>query len=78
MDHFKNNYRAKDRATIIEVVKMTSFFPIFVNEVDNEILLEDVSKEELQTILHTFQKDKSPRIDGWLLNFYMGFFDTIE
>lgn len=40
---------------------MTSYFPSFVGEVGNEALMDPITKEELQKILHYFQKDKNPQ-----------------
>jgi hypothetical protein len=33
---------------------MTSYFPIFVDEATNERLMEEISNEELQEVLHSF------------------------
>ncbi len=51
--------------TIAEVVIKTTFFPSFVSEEYNKGLPEEISKAELQMVVHSFQKDKSPRPDGW-------------
>jgi len=40
--------------TITRVVKMIIVFPRFVNDEDNEILLKDISKDELQLVMHIF------------------------
>jgi len=50
-----------------------------VNEVDNERLLEEVCKEEKsQSVPNNFQKDKISRLDGFPMEFFMGFFEVIE
>ena len=33
--------------------------------------------EELKEVIHSFQKDKIPRPDGWTIEFYLGFFYLI-
>jgi len=33
---------------------------------------------ELLVVLNTFQKDKSPNIDGWTTEFYLDFFKLIN
>lgn len=43
---------------------MTSFFPSFVNNEENERIMDEVSKDELQEVIHSFQKDKSHEPDG--------------
>ena len=52
-------------------------FPRFVEEDDNENLMEEVSMEELKEVIHSFQHDKSPGPDGWTIEFYSGFFKLI-
>jgi hypothetical protein len=64
--------------TIAEIVKMTSFFPSFVNEEDNQKLMEDISKDELHLVLHTFLKNKSPGPDDLPIEFSLGFYETLE
>jgi hypothetical protein len=39
--------------------------------------MEKITKEELETIIHSFQKDKSPGLDGFPIDFYQGCFDFI-
>ena len=58
--------------SITRVVKMIIVFPRFVNDEDNQSLLEDLSKDELQLVMHSFQKDKflgqmdSPSNSSWV------------
>ena len=54
MDYFEGIYKEDSRASISKVVRMTSFFPSFVEEEDNERLLEKVSKDKLQEVMHSF------------------------
>jgi hypothetical protein len=39
--------------------------------------MEKVTLEELKVVLNSFQKDKIPRPDGWTIEFFLGFFDSI-
>jgi hypothetical protein len=39
------------RATIVEVIRLSNSFPSFVNHEDNQELMKEVGKEELQQIL---------------------------
>jgi hypothetical protein len=57
---------------------MATFFLSFVFKEDNENLMENISKERLQEVLHSFQKDKSPRPDGWAWEFFLGFYEVLE
>jgi hypothetical protein len=36
-----------------------------------------VTKEDLISFLQNFKNDKSPRLDGWLVEFYIEFFDLL-
>eukprot|EP01018_Ginkgo_biloba_P010531 Gb_16175 [translate_table: standard] len=44
--HFGKNYKGEERFFIAEVVRLTSFFPSFVNEAENLSLTKEASKEE--------------------------------
>ena len=61
MDHFGNHFKVKERATKPKMVRISQFFPNIVNVKEFQRLIEEVTKEELQIVMHNFQKDKSPR-----------------
>jgi hypothetical protein len=77
IEHFRDSYQAERRATIAEVLRLCSFFPHFVNQ-DNQNLMEEISKEELLSVLQSFQKDKSPDFEELPIEFFLGCFDFIE
>ena len=64
VEHFQSLYCAQEESSIAKIVKIASLFPCFVEEADNRMLMEEVSEEELGTVLHSFQKDKLPGPDG--------------
>eukprot|EP01018_Ginkgo_biloba_P038193 Gb_37994 [translate_table: standard] len=78
MSHFGKIFKAEDRASIAKVVRMTSYFPSFINEVENLSLAKEVTKEELQAVLFSLQKEKSPGPDRWPVEFFLGFYDLVE
>jgi len=41
------------------------------------MLMEEVRKSELEEVLHSFQKDKSPGPDGWPVEFYLGLLELL-
>lgn len=45
-------------------------FHNFLNNKDNDRLMEDATKEELQKFVHSFMKDKSIILDGWPIDFF--------
>jgi hypothetical protein len=73
-NHFKNLFKADEQVSIDAIVQLALFFPRFVEEVDNRELMEEVTKEELKEVIHSFQKDKSPGPDGWSMDFFLGLF----
>ena len=52
--------------------------PISINNQHNEEMKLEVTREELKLALHSFKKEKSPRLDGWKTKFYLGFYDFPE
>jgi len=56
---------------------MTTYFPIIVNHRSIEVLKEEVFENELPKVLHCFQKDKSTGPKGWLVEFFLGFYELI-
>ena len=43
-----------------------------------QYLIEEVTEEELNKIISTFQKGKSPGPHGFTLEFFLGFYDLIK
>jgi hypothetical protein len=52
-------------------------FPKFVEEEDNEMFMVEVTKGELTEVLHSFQRDKILGLDGWPIEFYLGFYKLV-
>jgi hypothetical protein len=75
--HFEGIYKEPKRENLAEILKVISYFPRMINEELNEDLYILVTKEELFSILQYFKKDKSPGPDGWLVEFYIEFFDSL-
>jgi hypothetical protein len=75
--HFQSLFKAREGSNLVDIVRMALFFPRFVDDEDNRDLYAEVFEDELKWILHTFQKDKSHRPDGWRIEFYLGFFDVL-
>ena len=68
--YFENLFEANQQATIAEVIQKSCFFPERISKEDNSDLMAEVSEDELKTILHSFQKDKIPSLDGWTIGFF--------
>ena len=75
--HFENLFKVDQQETIAEIIQVSQFFPESIIEEDNSDLMKEVTEEELKATLHSFQKDKSPRLDGWTVEFFLVAFDII-
>lgn len=75
--HFETLFKAKNQASIVEVIQISQLFPRRISEEDNLELMEEISEDELKATLHSFHKDKSPGPDGWTIEFFLALYDTI-
>jgi hypothetical protein len=66
-NHFKALYKADQRVSIVDIVRLALFYPNFVNEQNNRGLYTEVSEVELKKTLSSFQKDKKPKT-RWLVD----------
>ena len=48
-----------------------------MEEEDNQILMDEVTEEELKVVLQSFQKDKSPSPDGWTIEFFLELYELL-
>eukprot|EP01018_Ginkgo_biloba_P004890 Gb_27684 [translate_table: standard] len=78
VEHFESTYKEENWAFIVEVIHMTSFFPRFVGEEDNEIILKEISKKEILEVLQGLQKGEIPGPDWWTVKFFLAFFNLLE
>ena len=44
----------------------------------NAELTKEITEEEVNLILHSFQKGKSLGLDGFTLEFFLGFYDLLK
>jgi hypothetical protein len=63
-DYFQTLFKEDQRVSVVDIVRMTLFFPGFVGEEENWALMEEVLEEELRGVLYIFQKYKSPGPNG--------------
>eukprot|EP00253_Pinus_taeda_P031439 PITA_31439 len=75
--HFKGIFKSLVGTNLAEIINVASHFPRFVNNEDLEDLTTPVTMNELENTIKWFQKEKSPGPDGWTIEFYLAFFDTI-
>ena len=75
--YFENIFKEGQQTTIAELIRISQYFPESISEEDNMELMEEVSEEDVKATLHSFQKDKSPRPDGWTVEFFLAGYDSI-
>ena len=63
--------------SIAEVIRVAQLFPRFIEEEENDAIMTPNSKQEIEDILKGMQRDKSPGLDGWTVEFFLHFFDVI-
>jgi hypothetical protein len=51
VNYFTSLFKEDSRATIANILRLSNYFPSFVNAEDNQVLMEVVGKEELHMIL---------------------------
>jgi hypothetical protein len=55
----------------VDIGKVCSYFPRMVSKEDNIILIEPITPEQLSGVMVKFQKDKSPKLYGWSIEFFL-------
>jgi len=74
VQYFSDAFKEPKRANIREIIRVVDYFPRMVDEEDNENMYKTILMEELLVVLNTFQKGKSPDLDGWTTEFYLDLF----
>lgn len=75
--HFKSAFQDTRDTNLVEIIRVAQLFPRYVELEDEEYLVRDVTLDELEATLKWFSKDKSPRPDGWTVEFFLSFFEVI-
>jgi len=76
-NHFQSLFRSNPGVNIAEIIRQALLYPRFVDEEGNKYLFVEVGMEELKETLHGCQKDKIMGLNGWTIEFYLGFSDLI-
>ena len=75
---FKKLFSKLEGCNIHEILKVLSMFPRLINEEMNNSMKEEVTEEELEKIVYSFQKGKSSGPNGFTIEFFQGFFDLVK
>eukprot|EP00253_Pinus_taeda_P010693 PITA_10693 len=60
-----------------EVIKTPQSFPRYVEEEEADNLMCEVTKEEVESVIKSMARDKSPGSDGWTIELFQHFFNQI-
>jgi len=74
------NFFYKERLTscTMEKLEVTNLFKKMIQNEDLISLLKPVTTEEIKKVLDLFKRDKSPGLDGWMVEFFSHFFDLVS
>eukprot|EP00253_Pinus_taeda_P025127 PITA_25127 len=75
--HFQSLFTDPGGISIAEIIQTAQAFPHFVEEEEAEILFREVTKEEVENVIKSMPKDKSPGPDGWTIELFNHFFEQI-
>ena len=78
VDQFQELFKEPAGCPIGEMLEVLDLFPRAIIEEMNGELTKDIVEEEIKQVLHSFQKGKSPGPDGFMLEFFLGFYDLIK
>ena len=60
------------------MLEVLDLFPRAITKDMNDEITKDILEEEIRQGLHSFQKGKSPSLDGFTVEFFLGFYDLIK
>ena len=75
--YFTEIFEDDGSTNIVDKLKGISLFPCFSQEMDKESFLKPISLSEVEVVLKGFKKEKHPGPDGWLVAFFLAFFDLV-
>eukprot|EP00253_Pinus_taeda_P002268 PITA_02268 len=76
-NHFKSLFSDPGGVSLAEIIRTAQYFPRFVEGEEAEDLFREVTKEEVESIIKSMAKDKSPSPNGWTVELFIHFFELI-
>lgn len=77
VNHFQSLFKDPGEITIAEVIQTAQCFHRYVEEEEADHLMDPVTKEEVESVIKSMEKEKSPGPDGWSTEFFLHFFEQI-
>lgn len=76
-NHFQSLFADQGEITLAEIIRTAQCFPRYVEDEEAESLMYEVSKEEVESVIKSMAKDKSPGPDGRTIELFQHFFEQI-
>ena len=77
VEYFQHIFKARSNLTISNQLAVTRNYPRIFLEEEGLRLAEPINLSEILTTLKEFKASKSPRPDGWTVEFYLGFYENL-
>eukprot|EP00253_Pinus_taeda_P028145 PITA_28145 len=75
--HFQSLFKNQGEITLAEVIQTAQCFHRYVEEEEADHLMDPVTKEEVESVIKSMAKEKSPGPDGWSVELFSHFFEQI-
>ena len=75
--HFESLFKEEKNLHLPEILKIAGNFPTSSTDGENENLIIPVTLNEIKYVLSLSKNDKSPKIDGILVEVYRALFDVL-
>ena len=78
VEHFQKRFTAPPQCPTNEILVVLNLFLRMIKKEMQQDLMEEMSKEELNRTISSFQKGKSLGPDGFTLEFFLGFYESVK
>lgn len=78
VSYFQKSYRRNENCMAEDIFWGIDPFPTMFEEEQNDCLFQSVSDDEILSVMKSFKKDKCPGPDGWMIEFFIHFFDLVK
>ena len=75
--HFLEMFKYDVKTNIGNQLKVIKLFPSFIPKVDVGVFTSQVTLAEVEGAFKGYKRDKSPGPNGWLIEFFLWFFDLV-
>jgi len=77
VNYFGNLFNELGSNPILDQLHVIRLFPRFIDEESRHMIDAPTTLKEIKDVLVHFSKDKSPGPDGWIVDFFLHFFDLL-